>query len=425
MNRRVVVTGMGTISPVGLNVSTAWEALIAGKSGVGRITSFDPSALKTQIAAQVKGFDPTRFMDTKEARRLDPYIHYAWAATVEALADSGLDLAHEDRERIGVIVGSAVGGIQTLLSQYDVLQQRGPRRLSPFFIPAMLVDSAGGQIAIQLGIRGPNMAVISACATGTSAVGEAAEVVGRGDADIMIAGGAEAALVMLTVGGFDVMGAMSTRNDNPEGACRPFDANRDGFLMGEGAAILIVEALDHALARGARIYGEVLGYGGSADAYHMAAPAENGEGAVVAMKLAIRKAGIEVEEIDYINAHGTATKLNDKGETTAIKAVLGAHAYRVAISSTKSMTAHLLGGAGTFEALVCLKALNEGIIPPTINYETPDPECDLDYTPNVARRLPIRVALSNSFGFGGHNASIVLRRWVQPENAAVTGTAQG
>lgn len=424
MNRRVVVTGMGTISPVGLNVPTAWEALIAGKSGVGRITSFDPSPLKTQIAAQVKGFDPTRFMDTKEARRLDPYIHYAWAATVEALADSGLDLAHEDRERIGVIVGSAVGGIQTMLSQYDVLQQRGPRRLGPFFIPAMLVDSAGGQIAIQLGIRGPNMAVISACATGTSAVGEAAEVVGRGDADIMIAGGAEAALVMLTVGGFDVMGAMSTRNDNPEGACRPFDANRDGFLMGEGAAILIVEALDHALARGARIYGEVLGYGSSADAYHMAAPAENGEGAVVAMKLAIRKAGIKIEEIDYINAHGTGTRLNDKGETTAIKAVLGAHAYRVAISSTKSMTAHLLGGAGTFEALVCLKALKEGIIPPTINYETPDPECDLDYTPNVARRLPIRVALSNSFGFGGHNASIVLRRWLQPENATVTGTAQ-
>ena len=238
---------MGTISPVGLNVPTAWEALIAGKSGVGRITSFDPFPLKTQIAAQVKGFDPTRFMDTKEARRLDPYIHYAWAATVEALADSGLDLAHEDRERIGVIVGSAVGGIQTMLSQYDVLQQRGPRRLGPFFIPAMLVDSAGGQIAIQLGIRGPNMAVISACATGTSAVGEAAEVVGRGDADIMIAGGAEAALVMLTVGGFDVMGAMSTRNDNPEGACRPFDANRDGFLMGEGAAILIVEALDRVL----------------------------------------------------------------------------------------------------------------------------------------------------------------------------------
>ncbi len=421
MKRRVVVTGLGTVSPVGLDVPTSWEALKAGKSGVGRITCFDPSALKTQIAAEVKGFDATKYMDTKEARRLDPYIHFAWAATVEALADSDLDLAHEDRERIGVIVGSAVGGIQTLLSQYDVLQQRGVRRLSPFFIPAMLVDSAGGQIAIQLGIRGPNMGVISACATGTSAVGEAAEIVARGDAEVMIAGGAEAALVPLTVGGFDVMGAMSTRNHDPAGACRPFDADRDGFLMGEGSAILIVEALDHALARGARIYGEVLGYGCSADAYHMAAPAENGEGAIVAMRMAVRKAGIRLAEIDYINAHGTATRLNDKGETLAIKTVLGEHAYRVAISSTKSMTAHLLGGAGAFEALVCLKAMQEGIIPPTINLATPDPECDLDYTPNVARRANIEVALSNSFGFGGHNATIVLRRWSTPAlNPAAT-----
>lgn len=416
---RVVFTGLGTISPLGLDVPTSWAALIAGRSGVDRIQSFDPSPFKTQIAGEVKGFEAIKYMDSREARRLDQYIHFAWAAAQEALADARLDMTHEDRDRVGVFISSAVGGIQTILNQHEVMQTRGLRRISPFFIPAMLVDSAGGHIAIQLGVRGPNMATISACATGTTSVGEAAEIIRRGDADVMLAGGAEAAMHPLCVGGFEAMGAMSTRNDEPQRACRPFDADRDGFIMGEGAAVVVLETLEHALARGAHIYGEYLGYGGSADAYHMAAPAEDGRGAVVAMRAALRRAAIRAEEIDYINAHGTSTRLNDKGETLAIKTVLGEHAYNIPISSTKSMSAHMLGGAGTFEVIACLKTMEEGIIPPTINYDTPDPECDLDYTPNHARRAVVNTALSNSFGFGGHNASIIVRSW---RNGHVAGT---
>lgn len=418
---RVVFTGLGTISPLGLDVPTSWDALVAGRSGVERIQSFDASQFKTQIAGEVKGFEATKYMDSREARRLDLYISYAWAAAQEALADARLDVSREESDRVGVYIASAVGGIQTILTQHEVLQTRGLRRISPFFVPAMLVDSAGGYVAIQLGARGPCLATIAACATGTTAVGEAAEIIRRGDADVMIAGGAEAAMHPLCVGGFEAMGALSVRNDEPHRACRPFDADRDGFVIGEGAAIVVMETLEHALARGAHIYGEYLGYGASADAYHMAAPAEDGRGAVVAMRIALRHAGIRVTEIDYINAHGTSTRLNDKGETLAIKMVLGEHAYAIPISSTKSMSAHMLGGAGTFEVIACLKTMEQGIIPPTINYETPDPECDLDYTPNYARRAAIYTALSNSFGFGGHNASIILRGW---RNGHVTNSSQ-
>ncbi len=418
---RVVFTGLGTISPLGLDVPTSWDALVAGRSGVERIQSFDASQFKTQIAGEVKGFEATKYMDSREARRLDLYISYAWAAAQEALADARLDVSREESDRVGVYIASAVGGIQTILTQHEVLQTRGLRRISPFFVPAMLVDSAGGYVAIQLGARGPCLATIAACATGTTAVGEAAEIIRRGDADVMIAGGAEAAMHPLCVGGFEAMGALSVRNDEPHRACRPFDADRDGFVIGEGAAIVVMETLEHALARGAHIYGEYLGYGASADAYHMAAPAEDGRGAVVAMRIALRHAGIRVTEIDYINAHGTSTRLNDKGETLAIKMVLGEHAYAIPISSTKSMSAHMLGGAGTFEVIACLKTMEQGIIPPTINYETPDPECDLDYTPNHARRAAIYTALSNSFGFGGHNASIILRGW---RNGHVTNSSQ-
>lgn len=409
---RVVVTGMGAVTPVGNDVATTWANLIAGRSGVRRITAFDPSPYKTQIAAEVKDFDPLNYMDRREVRRTDRCTQYAVAAVTQAVADARLNMEKEDPRQVGVLIGSGVGGIQTILEQYEVLRRRGGRRVSPFLIPNMLVDSTAGHIAIKLGAQGPNFAPVLACATGTGAVGEAFEMIRRGDADVIIAGGSEAGICELVLAGFDVMGALSTRNDEPERACRPFDADRDGFVMGEGSVILVLESLSHALAREARIYGEVLGYGVTADAYHMAAPRADGLGAYEAMKIALRKAGLTVQDVDYINAHGTATRLNDVSETRAIKRLFGEHAYDIPISSTKSMTAHLLGAAGTLEALVCLKAINEGIIPPTINLETPDPECDLDYVPNAARRAEVRVAMSNSFGFGGHNACLVLARWM-------------
>lgn len=412
---RVVITGMGAITPLGLSVDETWQALVAGKSGIDRITKFDTSELRTNFAAEVRNFDPTNYMDRKEARRLDTYIQYAMAATQQAIKDAALDLeAIEDRTRVGVVVGSGVGGIETITENQTISGTRGLRKMSPHLIPNMLVDSAGGRIAIEYNFYGPNHAVISACATGTSACGEAFEIIRRGDADVMVAGGAEAAINPLIMGGFDLTGALSQRNDEPQRACRPFDADRDGFVVGEGSAILIMESEEHAKARGARIYAEVIGYGSSADGYSMVAPHNEGRGAIDAIKMALRKAagyGVAPHDIHYINAHGTSTRLNDVVETLAIKKVLGEHAYNVKVSSTKSMLGHLLAGAGAIETVVCAKTIQEGIIPPTINLENPDPECDLDYTPHQAVHARVNVTLSNSFGFGGHNASIMLRRY--------------
>ncbi|WP_448590524.1 beta-ketoacyl-ACP synthase II [Thermoflexus hugenholtzii] len=408
---RVVITGMGAITPLGNDVETFWRNVVAGRSGVGPITLFDASAMKTRIAAEVKGFDPEAWFGRKEARRMDRYAQFALAATQQALQDARLDPAHVDRERVGVILGTGIGGIGALVQGVETLMTRGPDRISPFMVPMMLADTAPGLIAIAYGFRGPNMAVVTACASGTNAIGEAMHLIRRGDADVVIAGGAEAAILPVAVAAFNVMGTISTRNEEPERASRPFDRTRDGFVMGEGAGILILERLEHARARGARIYAEVVGYGTSADAYHITAPLENGEGAALAMRRALADAGLSSRDIDYINAHGTSTPLNDKSETQAIKAVFGEAAYDVPISSTKSMIGHLLGAAGAVEAIVCIRAITDGIIPPTINYEHPDPECDLDYVPNVARRKPVRTAMSNSFGFGGHNACVIFRRY--------------
>jgi len=411
MSRRVVVTGLGAITPVGNDVEHTWEALKAGQSGIEHITQFDTSDLQTQFAGEVKGFDAQERFGRKEARRMDRVTQFAMDACSQAIADSRLLENGIDRNRIGILVGSAVGGINTLLEQYDVFKSRGPRRINPFFIPMMLADTPSAQVAMEYGLRGPNMSVITACATGTNAVGEAFEMVARGAADAMLTGGAEAALNQVTIAGFNVMGALSTRNEDPSRASRPFDADRDGFVASEGTAILVIESLEHALARGATIYAEIVGYGTSSDANHMAAPLESGEGARLAMQAALDRAGLDSEEVDYVNAHGTGTRLNDPIETRAIKTLMGEHAYNIAVSSSKSMTGHLLGGAGALEALICVKVLKDGIIPPTINYDTPDPDCDLDYVPNEARQADVRVAMSNSFGFGGHNACVVLRQY--------------
>jgi 3-oxoacyl-[acyl-carrier-protein] synthase II len=411
---RVVVTGMGAITPLGLTVTETWSNLLAGRSGIDYITRFDTSELRTTFAGEVRNFDPANYMDRKEARRLDPYIQYTLAATKEAVADAGIDFSLEEPHRVGVIVGSGIGGIQATMENQHIIDTRGLRKVSPFMIPNMLVDSAGGKLAIDYNLHGPNHAVVSACASGTSACGEAFEMLRRGDSDVMIAGGSEAAIVPIVVVGFDIMGAFSQRNDDPAGACRPFDRERDGFVMSEGSAILIMETEEHAQARGARIYAEVIGYGSSADAYSMAAPHEHGRGAIDAMRMALRKAaeyGVRPEHVDYINAHGTATRLNDTTETLAIKNVLNEHAYNVRISSTKSMLGHLLGGAGAIETVICAKVIEEGIIPPTINLYNPDPECDLNYTPLKAVQANVRITMSNSFGFGGHNACIMLRRY--------------
>lgn len=411
---RVVITGMGAISPLGLSVDATWQALVAGQSGVDRITRFDTSDLRTNFAAEVRNFDATNYMDRKEARRIDLYMQYAMAATKEALEDAKLDLEQEDRSSIGVAIGSGVGGIQSVLDNQEMATTRGLRKISPHLIPSMLVDSAGGRIAIEYGLYGPNHAIVSACATGTSACGEAFEIIRRGDAEVMITGGAEAALNSLIMAGFDMTGALSQRNDEPQRACRPFDADRDGFVVGEGSAVLIMESEAHAKARGAHIYAEVIGYGSSADGYNMVAPHTEGRGAIDAMKMALRKAatyGVDATQLDYINAHGTSTRLNDVVETIAIKKVLGEHAYNVKISSTKSMLGHLLAGAGAIETIICAKVIHDGMIPPTINLENPDPECDLNYTPLHAVQAKVDVTLSNSFGFGGHNACIMLRRY--------------
>ncbi|MDK2888340.1 MAG: 3-oxoacyl-[acyl-carrier-protein] synthase [Thermoanaerobacter sp.] len=411
MSNRVVVTGLGIISPVGIGIETFWANITAGKSGVGAITRFDASAYDTRFAAEVKDFEPTRFMDKKEARRMDRFTQFALAATSMALEDANLNLEEVDRDRVGVILGSGIGGIETLEEQHRVLLKRGPGRVSPFFIPMMIANMGAGQIAITHQLRGCNLTVTSACASSSHAVGDAFRLLQWGYADVMITGGSEAPITPLAVAGFSAMKALSTRNEQPEKASRPFDAGRDGFVIGEGAAILVLETLEHARRRNARIYAEVAGYGTSCDAYHITAPDPEGSGASLSMELALKDAGLPPEKVDYINAHGTSTPLGDRLETVAIKRVFGEHAYRLAVSSTKSMTGHLLGAAGGLEAVVCVLALYHGIIPPTINYEEPDPECDLDYVPNQARKAPVEVALSNSFGFGGHNATLIFRKF--------------
>ncbi len=411
MTRRVVITGLGAVSPLGNDVPTTWNNLIAGKSGAAPIKSFDATQFKTKFACEVKDFDVTPLVGKKEARRMDRFTQMAVASCKEALDDCGLQVTPDNSWRIGVLIGTGIGGISTIESEMRLLLSKGPDRISPFMVPMMLPDTAAGQVAIQFGLRGPNLCAVSACATGANAIGEAAEWIRRDAADVVVTGSTEAGIIPLAFACFNNMTAISTRNDAPERASRPFDRTRDGFVVGEGAGIMILEELGHARARGAKIYGEVIGYGATADAYHITAPAEDGAGAAMAMRLALKQADLQPNQIDYINAHGTSTPLNDKSETLAIKTVFGEYAYKVPISSTKSMTGHLMGAAGSLEAMVCVKVINEGIIPPTINYENPDPECDLDYTPNTARCLAVSTVMSNSFGFGGHTAVVIFRRY--------------
>jgi beta-ketoacyl-acyl-carrier-protein synthase II len=409
--RRVVVTGLGTLSPVGNTAEEFWSSLVQGRSGVGMITKFDTTGYPTRIAGEVQNFDPLNFVDKKEARRLDPYLQYAIASSVLAVQDAALDTGKVDGTRFGVLIGSGIGGISTLLESHRNLLEKGPDRVSPFFIPMLIANMASGLVSMRFGAKGPNSAVVTACATGNHAIGDSFKIIQRNDADIMIAGGSEAIIVPLTIAGFCSMKAMSTHNDEPTKAMRPFDANRDGFVAGEGAGIVVLEALEHALARDARIYAEIVGYGMTGDAHHMTAPDPEGDGAARAMAAAVRDAGLDVSAIGYINAHGTSTPYNDKFETIAIKRVFGDHARRLAVSSTKSMTGHLLGAAGGIEAIATVLALHHGVLPPTINYETPDPDCDLDYVPNQARKQQVEVALSNAFGFGGTNAALAFRTY--------------
>ncbi|MFQ5922015.1 MAG: beta-ketoacyl-ACP synthase II [Anaerolineales bacterium] len=408
--KRIVVTGLGTLSPLGNTVKDTWDAILEGHSGIGPITRFDASDLVTRFAGEVKGFDPVAELGHKLARRLDRVTQMTVVATKHALEHAKFKITEGNRDRIGAIIGTGIGGISTMIEQVKRYLDKGPRWISPFTVPMMLPDAPGGQIAISFGMRGPNYAVVTACAAGTNAIGEASEIIQRGDADAMIAGGSEAGIVPLAVAGFNKMDAMSKRNDDPERASRPFDLNRDGFVLGEGSAQLLLESFEHAKARGAKILAEIVGYGSTNDAHHITAPAENGAGAAASMELALEDAQLELDEIDYINAHGTSTKLNDKSETAAIKTVFGEAAYDIPISSTKSMTGHMLGAAGGIEAIFCVKALQDGVMPPTINYETPDPECDLDYVPNTKREKELRHVMSNSFGFGGHNATLVIAK---------------
>jgi 3-oxoacyl-[acyl-carrier-protein] synthase II len=407
---RIVVTGLGVVTSLGFDVETFWANILAGRNGITRVTQFDATDYPCKIGAEVVDFDPARHMDPKEVRRNDRYTQFGFVAAKMAVADSGLNPAAEDGDRMGVIIGSGIGGMHTYEQQLKVLWERGPRKVSPFTIPSLISNMCSGLVAIELGARGPNFGVVSACASSAHAIGEAFHAMRRGDADVMIAGGSEAAITPFSYASFCSMKAMSTRNDEPDKACRPFDRNRDGFIMGEGAGILILETLAHAHARGARIYCELVGYGASCDAFHITQPDPEGRGLSLAMTRALACAGVRADEIDYINAHGTSTPYNDKFETLAIKHVFGEHARKLMVSSTKSMTGHLLGAAGGVEALICAKALQMGEVPPTINYEEPDPDCDLDYVPNVKRAAPLRVVLSNNLGFGGQNAALVLRR---------------
>jgi len=410
---RVVVTGLGVLSPVGLNVQDFWKSLCEGRGGVGKITRFDTSGFDTRIAAELKGFNAENYMDRKDVRRSDRFTQFAIAAATEAFQDAKLDLNSIDRERVGVIVGTGIGGIETFETQHSILLERGPSRVSPFFIPMMIGDMAAGMVSMKFVARGPNFATESACASGAHAIGEAFRILQKGEADAMIAGGSEAAITPMGIAGFCSMKAMSTRNDEPERASRPFDKERDGFVMGEGAGIVILETLSHALARGVRIYCEMAGYAATADAYHVTAPAPDGEGAARAMKLSLADAALPPESVQYINAHGTSTPLNDKLETLAVKSVFGEHTRKLALASTKSMTGHLLGAAGGIEFVACALSIRDSIIPPTINYEFPDEECDLDCVPNTARRQKVDVAMSNSLGFGGHNTTLVVKKFSQ------------
>ena len=409
--RRVVVTGMGLITPLGMGVRATWENLIEGKSGIRKIAHFDASAFQTQIAGEVEGFNPEDYIEPKEVKKTDRFIHFAIAATKMAMDDSGMKITKSNTERVGVIVGSGMGGLNAIEHYHSVLLEKGPKRISPFFIPMLLINLASGQISIKFGARGPNSAVATACAAGSHSIGDAYKIIQRGVADAMIAGGTEAVITPLGIGGFNAMRALSTRNDEPEKASRPFNVDRDGFVMGEGAGIMILESLESALSRGTKIYAEVVGYGMTADAHHITSPAPVGEGAARCMAMALRDGGIEHSGVDYINAHGTSTKYGDELESNAIKTVFGEHAYKVAISSTKSMTGHLLGAAGGVEAIISVLSIYNDIVSPTINLNNPDPECDLDYVPHKSRKMTVNYALSNSFGFGGTNACLLFKKF--------------
>ena len=408
---RVVVTGIGTLSPLGLDTRTTWEGLVAGKSGIDYITLFDPSNMEAKFAGEVKGFEPTNYVERKEARRMDRFAQLAVAASREAVASARLEINLTNVDDIGVIIGSGIGGLTTLFEQAKNLLEKGPDRVSPFLAPMMIADIAAAQISIALGIKGPNFCTTSACSSGSDAIGAARELIRHGDAQVMLAGGTESIINPLGITAFTALKAVSTRNDAPQKASRPFDAERDGFVISEGACVLILEKLGHALQRDAPVLAEIAAYGATADSYHVTQPLESGEGAAKAMRIALKKAGLSPTDIDYINAHGTSTKLNDVMETRAIKTVFGDYAYRVPISASKSMLGHLIGCAGAAEAMVCVMSILNGIIPPTINYEHPDPDCDLDYVPNFARRAEVRTALSNSFGFGGHNSVLIIRKY--------------
>ncbi|OGX40593.1 MAG: beta-ketoacyl-[acyl-carrier-protein] synthase II [Omnitrophica WOR_2 bacterium RIFCSPLOWO2_01_FULL_41_12] len=409
---RVVVTGLGVISPLGNDVPTSWQSMKDGKSGVGPLATFDASAFDSRIAAEVKGFDPALYgMTSKDTRRMEKFVQYAVACATQAITDAGLELEKENKERIGVLIGSGIGSLRIIEEEHKVYLEKGPSRLSPFLIPMLIVNEASGHVAINFGLKGPNSCVATACATGSHAIGDAFKIIERGAAEMMVAGGTESCITHLGVGGFCALKALSTRNDAPQKASRPFDRERDGFVMAEGCGLVVLETLEHARERKAKIYAEIVGYGMSCDAYHITAPDPLGDGASRAMKEALKDAKLKPEEVDYINAHGTSTKLNDKLETVAIKNAFGAHAKKVMVSSTKSMTGHLLGAAGGLEFVVCCLAIEDGVVPPTINYEYPDPECDLDYVPNISRKAKVSVCISNSLGFGGHNATLVVKKF--------------
>lgn len=408
--RRVVVTGVGMITPLGNDVDTTWKGILEGKSGIGPLTRLNADEFPVKVAAEVKDFNPELFMDKTDARKMDRFTQYAVASALMAVKDANLTINEENAPRVGVWIGSGIGGMETFEQQFEIFQNRGYRRVSPFFVPMMIPDMAAGQVSITLGAKGFNSCTVTACATGTNSIGDAFKVIQRGDADVMITGGTEAPITKMSVAGFSANKALST-NPDPQTACRPFDKNRDGFIIGEGAGIVVLEELEHALARGAHIYAEIVGYGATGDAYHITAPAPAGEGGARAMKMALHDAGLKPEEIDYINAHGTSTDYNDKFETLAVKEVFGDYAYKLPISSTKSMTGHLLGAAGGIEEIFTLLAMRDSMLPPTINYETPDPECDLDYVTNAARPKELKAAMSNSLGFGGHNATIIFKKY--------------
>ncbi|MEJ9212764.1 beta-ketoacyl-ACP synthase II [Bacillus smithii] len=410
--RRVVVTGLGAVTPVGLNVETSWENIINGVSGIKLLTRVNPDEFPAKVAAEINDFNPEDYLERKEARKMDRFTQYAVAAAIQAVKDADLTIDESNAERVGVWIGSGIGGMETFEQQFETFQKRGYRRVSPFFVPMMIPDMAAGQVSILLGAKGINSCTVTACATGTNSIGDAFKAIQRGDADVMVTGGTEAPITRMSIAGFSANTALST-NPDPKTASRPFDANRDGFVIGEGAGIIVLEELEHALKRGARIYAEIVGYGMTGDAYHITAPAPGGEGGARAMKKALQDAGLKPEDIDYINAHGTSTPYNDKFETAAIKTVFGEHAYRLAVSSTKSMTGHLLGAAGGVEAIITVLSIKNDIMPPTINLETKDPDCDLDYVPHEARKQTVRAAISNSFGFGGHNATIVFQKYEQ------------